>query len=263
MTNTIGHQIKLLRKAKGVTQEEMGTTLGISYQAVSKWENNTALPDVQMIPKIAEYFGVTTDELFGYKLNALTNKERLIQFMKNNQILSVRPVELKHGGSAEFFVDTGKFGTNAQLAKIGEYFADCVKEHHLEFDTLFGMAYHGIAFSCATATALFNKYGVTVNYCYGRKMPDKEGNIVCGHQPRDGDRVVVVDDVLTTGITLDEKISELKKLADVTVVAVIVIVNRKQQTGTVEQSGEDRIREKYDAEVYSMLTDEDIEAFLR
>ena len=59
MTNTIGHQIKLLRKAKGVTQEEMGTTLGISYQAVSKWENNTALPDVQMIPKIADYFGVT------------------------------------------------------------------------------------------------------------------------------------------------------------------------------------------------------------
>ena len=148
MTNKVGNQIKLLRKAKGVTQEEMGTTLGISYQAVSKWENNTALPDVQMIPKIAEYFGVTTDELFGYKLNALTNKERLIQFMKNNRILSVRPVELKHGGSAEFFVDTGNFSTNAQIAKIGEYFADCVKEHHLEFDTLFGMAYHGIAFFC-------------------------------------------------------------------------------------------------------------------
>ncbi|MBR6538126.1 MAG: helix-turn-helix transcriptional regulator [Lachnospiraceae bacterium] len=52
MTNSIGNQIKILRKAKGVTQEEMGATLGISYQAVSKWENSTALPDVQMIRKL-------------------------------------------------------------------------------------------------------------------------------------------------------------------------------------------------------------------
>ena len=67
----------------------------------------------------------------------------------------------------------------------------------------------------------------------------------------------------TGSIAFYVHIPELKKLADVTIVAVIVIVNRKQQTGKVEQSGEDRIREKYDAEVYSMLTDEDIEAFLQ
>lgn len=87
MTDLMANQIKILRKAKGVTQEEMGTALGLSYQAISKWENGTTLPDVQMIPKIAEYFGISIDELFGYKLNALTNKERLIQFMKNNRIL--------------------------------------------------------------------------------------------------------------------------------------------------------------------------------
>lgn len=177
MTSIMANQIRILRKAKGVTQEEMGMALGVSYQAISKWENNVALPDVQMIPKVAEYFGISIDELFGYKLNALTDKERFIQFMKNNQILCLKECELKHGGRAEYFVNTENFNTNSQIAKIGEYFADCIKDNHLAFDTLVGLAYHGIAFATATATALFNKYGMTINYCYDRKVEDSRGRI--------------------------------------------------------------------------------------
>lgn len=262
MKNIMGNQIRMLRKAKGITQEELGQALGISYQAVSKWENDTALPDVQIVPKIAEYFGVTTDELFGYKLNALTNKERLIQFMKNNQILNVGEVQLKHGGPAQYYVNTENFSTNAQIAKIGEFFADCIRENHLEFDTIMGSAYHGIAFSCATATALYNKYGITVNYCYDRKVPDSRGRNICGHSLQDGERIVIIDDVLTSGITLENRIAELKKIANITVVAVIVIVNRKVQADCFEQSGEYKIRQKFDAEVYSLVTDEDINAYL-
>lgn len=260
MTDLMANQIKILRKAKGVTQEEIGTALGLSYQAISKWENGTALPDVQMIPKIAEYFGISIDELFGYKLNALTNKERFIQFMKNNQILCLKECELKHGGTAEYYVNTENFNTNSQIAKIGEYFADCIRENHLEFDTLIGLAYHGIAFSAATATALFNKYGVMANYCYDRKVADSRGRMICGHSLQDGERVVIIDDVITTGITLEQRIDQLKAIADIIVAAVIVIVNRKTQT---VGSGEDRIRKKYDAEVYSIITDEDINAYLR
>lgn len=260
MTEFMANQIKILRKAKGVTQEEMGTALGISYQAISKWENDTTLPDIQMIPKIAEYFGISIDELFGYKLNALTNKERFIQFMKNNQILCLKECELKHGGKAEYYVNTENFNTNSQIAKIGEYFADCIRENHLEFDTLVGLAYHGIAFSSATATTLFNKYGVTVNYCYDRKVPDSRGRTICGHSLQDGERVVIIDDVITTGVTLEQRIDSLKSIADINVVAVVVIVNRKTQ---MDNSGEDRIREEYGAEVYSIITDEDINAYIR
>ncbi len=259
MTDAMGKQIKNLRKIKGVTQEEMGAALGISYQAISKWENNTGFPDVQMIPKIAEYFSISIDELFGYKLNALTNKERLIQFMKNNQILCLRKSKLKYGGTAEYYVNTENFNTNSQIAKIGEYFADCIKENHLKFDTLIGLAYHGIAFSAATATALFNKYGTTVNYCYDRKTPDSRGRTICGHTPENGERIVIIDDVMTTGKTLEQRIEQLKTIADITVAAVIVVVNRKEQT---MHSGEERIRQKYGAEVFSIITDEDINVML-
>ncbi len=263
MTNSMGSIMKVLRKAKGVTQEEMGNALGVSYQAVSKWENDTALPDVLLIPRIADYFGVSTDELFGYKLNALTNKERLIRFMQNNQILCPEKCELRHGGTAEYYINTENFNTNAQIARIGEYFADCIREHHLQFDTLVGLAYHGIAFSAATAAALFNKYGITVNYCYDRKMPDSRGRMICGHSLQDGERAVVIDDVLTTGKTLEQRIDRLRTMADITVAAVIVIVNRKGRTAENDCSGQDRIRQKYDAEVYSVITDEDIDAYLR
>ncbi len=257
MNHSMANQIKILRKARGVTQEEMGTALGLSYQAISKWENDAALPDVQMIPKIAEYFGISIDELFGYKLNALTNKERFIQFMKNNQILCLKECELQHGGTAEYYVNTENFNTNSQIARIGEYFADCIRENRLEFDTLIGLAYHGIAFSAATATALFNKYGVTVNYCHDRKVPDSRGRMIFGHSLQDGERVVIIDDVMTTGITLGQRIDQLKSAADIVVAAVIVVVNRRTQTA---DCGEDRIREKYGAEVYSIITDEDINA---
>lgn len=258
MTYLVANQIRILRKAKGVTQEEMGIALGVSYQAISKWENNVSVPDVQMIPRLAEYFGISIDELFGYKLNSLTDKERFIQFMKNNDILCLREREMNRGSQVEYFVNTENFNTNSQIAKIGEYFADCIKNNYLKFDTLVGLAYHGIAFATATATTLFNKYGMTINYCYDRKVADSRGRMICGHSLEDGERVVIIDDVLATGNTLEQRIDQLKSIADITIVAVIVIVNRKVQ---IQDSGEERIRKKYDAEVYSIITDEDIKQY--
>ena len=81
---SVGEKIKLLRKLKGITQEELSDVLHISYQAISKWENGLAQPDISTLPTIANYFSVTIDELFGFKLDSLNNKERFIQFMVNN-----------------------------------------------------------------------------------------------------------------------------------------------------------------------------------
>ena len=79
---TIGVNIKRLRQNKGLTQEKLGEVLGISGQAVSKWESGAALPDITILPELADYFGISIDELMGYKLNALTYKEQFVKFMQ-------------------------------------------------------------------------------------------------------------------------------------------------------------------------------------
>ncbi len=116
----IGQTIKQLRKARGVTQEELANALNLTHQTVSKWENDTAQPDIMMMPSLADYFGVTIDDLFGYKLNVMTNKERLIRYMDKNGILVRDNVTLQHGGQSHYYINTENFSTNAQLSKIGE-----------------------------------------------------------------------------------------------------------------------------------------------
>lgn len=261
--NSIGNTIRCLRKAMGVTQEEMAQKLGVTYQAVSKWENDAAQPDISMIPALANYFSVSIDELFSYKLNVMTNKERLIDFMVKNNILCKGDFTLKNGGTSNYFINTEQFTTNAQISKIGETFADCIRENNLQFDTIVGLAYHGIAFSAATAVSLYNKYGITTQYCYDRKTPDKRDRRICGHTLQDGERIVIIDDVLVSGLTIEERIAKLRKQADVQIEAVIVIINRCKQAAKDQPSGAQMLQEKYGAKVFSLITDEDILAAAR
>ena len=77
----LGEKIKMLRKNKGMTQEQLSEVLAVSSQTISKWENNISAPDISLLPVIARYFGITMDELFGYRLEALSYKERFIKFI--------------------------------------------------------------------------------------------------------------------------------------------------------------------------------------
>ncbi len=255
---TIGTNIKRLRQNKGATQDQLGEVLGISSQAVSKWENGSALPDIMILPKIADYFGISIDELMGYRLNALTYKEQFVKFMLGNGILQLGEFELKHGQKKGYYLDTEKFTTNAQIAKIGEYFADCIRENELEFDVIMGLAYHGVAFSAATACSLFNKYGITVDYCYDRKEPDGRGRIICGHTLKDGEKVVIVDDLMSTGQTICKRIERLKEVANIEVIAVVVIADLTNDEAREQGLGAQMLEEKYGAKVYSIITERDV-----
>lgn len=255
---TIGTNIKRLRQNKGVTQEQLGFVLGISSQAVSKWENESALPDILTLPKLADYFGISIDELMGYKLNALTYKEQFVRFMLGNGIMQLGEFELKHGQKKRYYLDTEKFTTNAQIAKIGEYFADCIRENGLEFDVIMGSAYHGIAFSASTACSLFSKYGVTVDYCYDRKVPNSRGRIICGHTLKDREKVVIVDDLMSTGQTICKRIERLKGVADIDVTAVVVIADLTDDEARAKGLGVQMLEEKYGAKVYSIITEKDV-----
>lgn len=258
----IGKNIKRLRQNKGITQEKLGEILGISSQAVSKWENGSAFPDIMMLPDIADYFGITIDELMGYKLNALTYKEQFVKFMVGNGILTLGEYKSKNGQIKNYYLNSEKFTTNAQIAKIGEYFADCIRENSIEFNVIAGMAYHGIAFSSATATMLFNKYGITTDYCFDRKVADSRGRFICGHTLQDGDKVVMIDDLMTTGLTMCERIDRLREIADIDVVAIVVIANLAGKEVIEKGYGPKMIEEKYGAKVYSIIANKDIENFV-
>lgn len=255
---TIGKNIKRLRINKSVTQEQLGEIVGVSSQAVSKWENESAFPDILALPRLAEYFGISIDELMGYKLNALTYKEKFVKFMLGNGILQLGEFSLKNGQKKGYYLDAEKFTTNAQVAKIGEYFADCIRENNIEFDVLIGLAYHGIAFSTATACALFSKYGVTTDYCYDRKVADNKGRKICGHTLMDGDRVVIVDDLITTGLTLCERIERLKEVADIKIMAIIVIADLTNEEAMQQGLGAQMVEGRYNTKVYSVVGENDI-----
>lgn len=255
--NKIGNNIKLLRKAKGITQEELADAVHVSFQAVSKWENGGA-PDIETLPVLANFFGVSIDELMGFKLNALTNKERFIKFMADTGVLKTGSFNL-HGYQSGYYVDSERFTTNAQYARLGEFFADCIRENNLVFDCIVGMAYHGISLSVATALALYNKYGITVNYCHDRKAEDSRGRGICGHTLEDGERVIIVDDLINSGDTLIGRIERLRASADITIAAVVVIVERYEADMEVHHpNGADILREKYGAQVLSVVNGDDI-----
>lgn len=255
---SIGENIKRLRKLKGITQEELSDVLHISYQAISKWENGLAQPDISILPTVANYFGVTIDELFGFKLDSLNSKERFMQFMVNNGMLKVN---MEHNGSnneVKISINTEKFETNSQIYKIGCFFAGFIRENNIEFDTLVGLAYHGIAFSATTSFALFDKYAITINYCYDRLVPDSRQRIICGHTLRDKEKIILVDDLIFSGHSLGERIERLKELADIQVVGVIVIADFMSVSEGNTKTGAQIIEEKYSTKVYSLITKNDI-----
>lgn len=249
---SLGKTIRTLRKAKGVTQEEVAAKLGITYQSVSKWENEVAQPDITLLPELARFFGITLDELFGYKLDALTNKEHLIRHMIDNQILNFSTHD-------KYWLNTENFSTTAELSNIVEVFADCIRENYLDFNVILGMAYHGIAFSAATAVSLYDKYGVVVNHCYERKVPDSRGRKICGYTPSDGDRILIIDDVMTTGMSVCNKINLLKETANIELAGVVLITRNEGK----EIPGCQLIQQQYNANVYSLITSKDIAMYTK
>lgn len=120
-----------------------------------------------------------------------------------------------------------------------------------------GMAYHGISFSVATACALFQKYGVTTNFCHDRKVNDSRGRSLCGYTLKDGDKVVLIDDIMSSGQTISQRIEEIMKIARIEIAAIVVIANRlvPEKGG---KAGSALLEEKYGTKVYSIITDEDI-----
>lgn len=186
-------------------------------------------------------------------------KETFIRFMVENEALLFGEFTLKSGRKAPYFINTGKYRTGAQIAKLGEYYAACYLAHGVEADTLVGPAYKGIPLAVATATALAVNHGVNLGFCFDRKevKDHGEGGCFVGQALKAGDRVAIIEDVMTSGKALSEIMPKIKSEADVKVAAMLISVDR-QEKGTGEKSAVQAAYDEYGVKVYSIVTFSDI-----
>ncbi|MPM57429.1 Orotate phosphoribosyltransferase [bioreactor metagenome] len=257
--NHIGSKIKQLRVVKGSTQEELASYLQITYQSVSKWETGGSLPDISYLPHLAAYFGITLDELFGYRLDALNYKERFIQFMANSGVLKFGEFKLNSGRISPYFINTGNYRTGAQIAKLGEFYAECIREKGLQADVLYGPAYKGIPLAVATGIMLYAKFGMDWNYSFDRKevKDHGEGGMIVGYHFKDGDRLLIVEDAITSGKVLREAMAKILGIAKVKVSDMLVSVDRLEK-GLTEQSAIQEVERNFGIHVHSIVTIDDI-----
>ena len=191
---------------------------------------------------------------------ALTYKEEFIKFMVENGVLRFGEFTLKSGRKAPYFINTGNYKTGKQLAKLGEYYAQCIVENGLEPQTLVGPAYKGIPLSVTTAIALFNKHDREVNYCFDRKevKDHGEGGLFVGQQLSDGEKVVIIEDVMTSGKALREILPKLEAAAKVEVVGMIISVDRMEKALNSDLSAVKEAKKEFGIDVYSVVTMTDI-----
>ncbi len=191
---------------------------------------------------------------------AYTYKEEFIRFMVDNGVLRFGEFTLKSGRIAPYFINTGNYKTGKQLAKLGEYYAACIMNNGLKAETLVGPAYKGIPLSVATAIALSNHYGEELNYCFDRKevKDHGEGGLFVGKQLQDGEKVIIIEDVMTSGKALREILPKLEAAAKVDVVGMIISVDRREKALSSELSAVSEAKKEFGIDVYSVVTMDDI-----
>lgn len=187
-------------------------------------------------------------------------KKEFIDFMVDSKVLKFGEFTLKSGRKSPFFMNAGAYVTGTQLRKLGEYYARAIHDHYgLDFDVLFGPAYKGIPLAVATTMAISELYGKDIRYCSNRKEVKDHGDvgILLGSPIKDGDRVVIIEDVTTSGKSIEETFPIIQAQGDVEIKGLMVSLNRMEK-GKGTQSALDEIREKYGFEANAIVSMADV-----
>ncbi|MBO5504745.1 MAG: orotate phosphoribosyltransferase [Lachnospiraceae bacterium] len=192
-------------------------------------------------------------------------KEEFIEFMVNAGVLKFGEFTLKSGRKSPFFMNAGLYTTGSQLERLGEFYARAIHDRYgLDFDVLFGPAYKGIPLAVATVTAISRLYGKDVRYCCNRKEVKDHGDtgILLGAKLQDGDRVVIIEDVTTSGASMAETVPILRAQADVQILGLIVSLDRMEKGRVSEKSALAEISELYGFETEAIVSMADVTEYL-
>lgn len=178
-------------------------------------------------------------------------KSEFIEFMVESDVLKFGDFTLKSGRKSPFFMNAGAYVTGSQLMRLGEYYAKAIHDKYGDdFDVLFGPAYKGIPLAVITAEAFYKLYGKEIKYCSNRKEEKDHGadmGSLLGYKIQDGDRVVMIEDVTTSGKSMEETVPIVRAQGDVIIVGLMVSLNRQEVglSGDKSKTALDEVAETY------------------
>ena len=228
---------------------QLAEALSVSSQSVSKWENHLSVPDITVLPVIARYFGITMDELFSYRLDALSYKDRFIRFMVNNGMLQFGEFTLKSGRKSPYLIHSGYTRTGSQISKLGEFYAECIREQGIESNCLIGMNERDIPLVIATSITLFNRYGIDSPHCVDCNIEDKA---FLSHD------ITLITDAFTSGATLCEALERIHLKMEKYPSDIVVCVDREEHSDKSHLSAKHEIEHRYGVSIHPIVSAEDI-----
>ena len=197
--------------------------------------------------------------MFEKELGDMKSKNEFIDFMADAEVLTFGDFTTKSGRKTPYFVNTGNYKTGMHISVLGDYYAQLVVDSGESYDALYGPAYKGITLAAATAASLYRNHGINVPYFFNRKEAKDhgEGGSLIGYKPKDGDKIIIIEDVVTAGTAVRESMQLLKAIADVKITALYVSVDRMER-GTGEQSALNELKSEYGIRVYPIINAHDI-----
>ncbi len=192
-------------------------------------------------------------------------KKDFIEFMLGADVLRFGEFKTKSGRLSPYFVNTGNYRTGSQIAALGKFYAACVKEAcGTNFTAMFGPAYKGIPLVTATAGAMSTTYGIDKPYFFNRKevKDHGEGGSLVGYQPKDGDNIIIIEDVITAGTAVRETVPILKSAADVQLTDMFISVNRCEVGKEGTKTAVMEVKDEFGITVHSIVTVRDIREYL-
>ena len=184
-------------------------------------------------------------------------KKEFIEFMVDSKVLKFGEFTLKSGRKSPFFMNAGGYVTGSQLKKLGEYYAKAIyAQYGTDFDVLFGPAYKGIPLAVVTAMAFSDLYGKEVRYCSDRKEEKDHGadkGSFLGSKLQDGDRVIMIEDVTTSGKSMEETVPKVRGAADVEIKGLMVSLNRMEVGKGGEKCALDEVKDLYGFETAAIV----------
>jgi orotate phosphoribosyltransferase len=193
----------------------------------------------------------------------MTYKEEFIEFLVQCNALKFGEFTLKSGRIAPYFINTGMFDTGAKINKLGQFYAQAIQEHFQDnFDGIYGPAYKGIPL-CISASIALNKMNIDKGYVFNRKEAKTYGDksSVVGMELKNDSKLILIDDVITSGKAIRESLVTLKANNNPEVKGIIISVDR-QERGKTQKNALKEVEEILNIPIYPIVTISHIKKYL-